>query len=555
MSAPHLVKALYNHLCDEFKTKFKIDVRSNARASLRLRLACDKAKKVLSSNPETPLSIECLMNDVDVKAHLTRDLFEQLADPLLVRVLQPAQQAMAMANLSVDDIAGVEIVGGSSRLPALCKALEGFFGKTLRRTMNAAESVARGCALQGAMLSPTFHVTRRFEVEDIATYPIEFTWQQSEDDPSAGRTGSEVFTLGNTIPSAKMLTFFRSGVFPLEAHIKNSSLLSHPDDAKLADFEIGPLPAPKAGGKAKLKVKAKLNLHGCVSLDSAHIVEEVDDSESNGAGDANMDDGEAGGGAGADGEGGNTAMDTDAPKKRVVKFDVPVKQHLCGMAAQRLRELHEKELEMALQDRVMEETKERKNALEAYVLAMRTRLNEALAPYCDDATKAVFNKALQEAEDWLYDDGEDETKSAYVKRLEALKAQGDPIEELFKEDQAREPAATALRSAADQYLAACDSAQYAHIAAGQLDSIRKEAQAAQAWLQDKQAQQAGLSKSAAPAFRANDCTRKAEALDRLAKPILATPKPAPQAAQPEPTADAAMTDAEPKAVPNAEDLD
>lgn len=560
-------QVLFNHLCDDFKTRYKIDVRSNARASLRLRLACEKSKKVLSSNPETPLSIECLMNDVDVKAHLTRDLFEQLADPLLVRVLQPAQQAMAAAGLSVEDIAGVEIVGGSSRLPALCKALEGFFGKPLRRTMNAAESVARGCALQGAMLSPTFHVTRRFEVEDVATYPIEFTWQQSEDDPSAGRTGSEVFTKGNTIPSAKMLTFFRSGVFPLEAHIKDASLLSHPGDAQLASFEIGPLPAPKAGGKAKLKVKAKLNLHGCVSLDSAHIVEEVDvdanGGDANGGdtngGDAKMDDAEPGANGAADGaEGGSggAAMEVEAPKKRVVKFDVPIKQHLGGVPSQRLRELHEKELEMALQDRVMEETKERKNALEAYVLAMRSRLNEALAPYCDDATKASFNKALQEAEDWLYDEGEDETKSVYVKRLDALKAQGDPLEELCKEDQARGPAAAALRSTAEQYLAACDSPAVAHIAGDQLDSIRKEASAALAWVQDKQAQQAGLAKSAAPAFRAADCSRKAEALDRLAKPILATPKPAPQpAAQPE-SGDQAMADAEPSAAaPKAEDLD
>lgn len=553
------MQALFNHLCDEFKGKYKIDVRSNARASLRLRLACEKAKKVLSSNPETPLSIECLMNDVDVKAHLTRDLFEQLADPLLVRVLQPAQQAMAMACLNVEDIAGVEIVGGCSRLPALCKALETFFGKTLRRTMNAAESVARGCALQGAMLSPTFHVTRRFEVEDVATYPIEFTWAQSEDDPAAGRTGSEVFPKGNTMPSAKMLTFFRSGVFPLEAHIKEPGLLSHPGDAQLATFEIGPLPAA-AGAKAKLKVKAKLNLHGCISLDSAHIVEEVDADGDAGAGgaDTKMDDAEqTGGGAGADADaaGGAAAAGTDgeAPKKRVVKFDVPVKQHLGGVPSQRLRELHEKELEMALQDRMMEETKERKNALEAYVLAMRSRLNDALGPYCDDATKATFNKTLQEAEDWLYDEGEDETKSVYVKKLESLKAMGDPIEERAKEDSAREPAVAALRAAAEQYLAACDQARYAHIAADQLESIKKEANASLAWLQDKQAQQGALAKSAAPAFKAADCTKKAEALDRLAKPILATPKPAPAAPVVE---DQPMAEADPAvAVPKAEDLD
>ena len=66
--------------------------------------------------------------------------------------------------------------------------MEGFFGKPIRRTMNATESVARGCALQGAMLSPTFHVTRRFEVEDVCTYPVAFSWAASEEAPEGERT-------------------------------------------------------------------------------------------------------------------------------------------------------------------------------------------------------------------------------------------------------------------------------------------------------------------------------------------------------------------------------
>ena len=491
------------------------------------------------------------MNDVDVRGHATREMFEQLCEPLLYRVLDPVKAAMADAGLTPDDISAVEVVGGASRLPALCKAVEGFFGKPIRRTMNATESVARGCALQGAMLSPTFHVTRRFEVEDVCTYPVAFSWAASEEAPEGERTTSVVFPKGNAMPSAKMLTFFRSGVFPLEADVAEATLLPAGADAHIASFQIGPLPPPKAGGKSKLKVKARVNLHGCVSVESASVVEEQEADDA----DAKMDeDAPAGGAGGGDAADAAAPMDADAPKKRVTKVEVPVVSHAAGVAPTLLRELTEKEFEMALQDRVMEETKERKNAMEAYVLAMRTSLNEALAPYATDAVKADFNAKLQAAEDWLYDEGEDESKGVYISRLDALKAIGDPIEERAKEAAAREPAAAALRRAAESLLAAASDAKYAHIEAAQLSKLRDEANAALTWLADKSAQQAKLSKTDAPALLSRDCAKKQEALERLAKPILATPKPAP----PPPAADTPApmdADAAPPAPPNAEDLD
>jgi heat shock protein 4 len=535
------VQVLYNQFAEEFKAKHKLDVRSNARASLRMRIQCEKTKKVLSSNPECPVSVECLMNDIDFRGHATRDAFEALAEPILGRVLQPMQAAMADAGLTPADISAVEVVGGASRLPALCKAVEGYFGKPIRRTLNAAESVARGCALQGAMLSPTFHVTRRFEVEDVASYPVSFSWAASEDGPGEERTASLVFPKGNPIPSAKMLTFFRSGVFPLDADVSEPGALSSAADAHLASFEIGPLPPPKAGGKSKLKVKARLNLHGCVSVESACVVEEQEADDAGGAG---ADDADAG--AAADGA---APMDADAPKKKVTKVDVPVVTRGAGMAPTLLRTLTEAEFEMALQDRVMEETKERKNALEAYVLGMRTALGESLAEYATEDVKKSFGDELAKAEDWLYDEGEDESKGVYIERLAALKAVGDPIEERAKEAAAREPAASALRRGAEALLAAAGDAKYAHIEAAQLEALRKEANDALEWLRDKTAQQAAQPKTAPPALTSRDCVKKGEALERFAKPILATPKPAPPPPEPTPM------EAEAPPPANAADLD
>ncbi|MFS7984332.1 putative Heat shock protein 70 family [Helianthus anomalus] len=84
----------------------------------------------------------------------------------------------------------------------------------------------------------------------------------------------------------------------------------------------------------------------------------------------------------------------------------------------------ETKFEMALQDRVMEETKDKKNAVEAYVYEMRNK-------------REGFITKLQETEDWLYEDGEDEAKGVYVAKLDELKKQGDPIEQRYKEHSER----------------------------------------------------------------------------------------------------------------------
>jgi heat shock 70kDa protein 4 len=96
------------------------------------------------------------MDDKDVKGFMKRDEFEKLSGPILDRVLEPLNKAVAESGLTLEWIHAVEVVGSGSRIPAIIKKLNAFFGREPRRTMNASECVARGCALQCAMLSPSF---------------------------------------------------------------------------------------------------------------------------------------------------------------------------------------------------------------------------------------------------------------------------------------------------------------------------------------------------------------------------------------------------------------
>ncbi|KAG8679705.1 adenyl-nucleotide exchange factor sse1 [Ceratobasidium sp. 394] len=176
--------ALVKHFAAEFKEKYKIDVLSNPKAIFRLVTACEKLKKVLSANAEGNLSVESIMNDVDASSKLNREQFEALIAEPLSRITKPLEEALAEAELTADQIHSIELVGGSSRIPAIRSRIRDFFGgvsRQLSSTLNADEAVCRGATFACAMLSPVFRV-REFNVQDITPYSIKTSWERAPGD-------------------------------------------------------------------------------------------------------------------------------------------------------------------------------------------------------------------------------------------------------------------------------------------------------------------------------------------------------------------------------------
>jgi heat shock protein 4 len=569
-------EVLFNYFADKFKEEYKINVTTNARASIRLRAACEKMKKVLSANPEAPLNIECLMDEKDVRGFIKRDQFEALAAPILERVKGPCEKALAESKLSLDKISAVEVVGSGSRIPAILKILSSVFGKEPSRTLNASECIARGCALQCAMLSPTFRV-RDFEVQDSFPFPIALSWKGPAPESDGGEEASPnsiVFVKGNPIPSTKMLTFYRSGTFSIDVLYVDTSELPPLTTPKISTFTIGPF-TPSKGEKAKLKVKIRLNLHGIVSVESATVIEEEEvevpvtksvtkeskevptsEAHQDGEGkDVKMDDVEANGpGTENDLPSAEEKPGLDSSKVEVVKkkktkrTDVPVNEVVAGgLPHAELQKAVEKEYEMALQDRVMEETKEKKNAVEAYVYDMRNKLYDKLQEYVTEHEREELSAKLQQTEDWLYEDGEDETKSVYVAKLGELKKLGDPLEQRQKEEELRGPAIQELNYCINSFREAAQSkdAKYDHINAADKEKVVIECNKAEEWFKDKQQQQNTLPKSANPVLLSSDIKKKTEFLDRFCKPIMTKARPPP----PKPTSTAEASPGEAKDVP------
>ncbi|KAL1517664.1 hypothetical protein ABEB36_001399 [Hypothenemus hampei] len=145
---------LVNHLSDEFKRKFKKDLRSNPRALRRLRTAAERAKRTLSSSTEATIEIDALFEGIDFYTKVTRARFEELNADLFRGTLQPVEKALADAKMDKGSIHDIVLVGGSTRIPKIQQLLQNFFnGKQLNLSINPDEAVAYGAAVQAAVLS------------------------------------------------------------------------------------------------------------------------------------------------------------------------------------------------------------------------------------------------------------------------------------------------------------------------------------------------------------------------------------------------------------------
>lgn len=202
---------LANHFSNEFVKKYKIDPRTNKKAYLRLLAEVEKLKKQMSANStKLPLNIECFMNDTDVSSAIQRQEMEEICASVFQRVENSLRKCLKDSKLTHEDIHAVEIVGGSSRIPAVKLLIEQIFGKTPSTQLNQDEAVSRGGALQCAILSPAVRV-RDFSVTDIQPYAVNLAF----DNENGQRTVMEVFPVNHAAPFSRLLTMMRHEPFAI----------------------------------------------------------------------------------------------------------------------------------------------------------------------------------------------------------------------------------------------------------------------------------------------------------------------------------------------------
>ena len=148
---------LINHVSDQFKRENGIDLRKDVTSLQRLQEACEKAKKELSTLPQTDINLPFITADQNGPKHLqmtiTRAKFEELSDKLIERCRKPVLQALKDAKLNPSDIDEVVLVGGSTRIPKVQRMVKEIFGKDPHKGVNPDEVVAVGAAIQGSVLA------------------------------------------------------------------------------------------------------------------------------------------------------------------------------------------------------------------------------------------------------------------------------------------------------------------------------------------------------------------------------------------------------------------
>lgn len=401
-----LDRAIAEHFADEFKEKFKIDIRTNPKAYHRVLAASEKVKKVLSANTTAPVSIESLMDDKDVRGTMERLELEEHIKPLLDRIHVPIEKALKLAGLTADQIDLIEVIGGCTRVPLIKARLSEVFGKQLSFTLNQDEAIARGAAFICAIHLPTLRV-RPFKFEDCNPYSVLYFWDKGEEDLDH----MEVFPAGLPYPSAKMITLYRSGDFDIWAEYTKEEELPRGTSSKIAKWHVSGVKVPEGETSVAVKLKLRADPSGFYTVENAYtLVEKIVKEE------VPKEEGKE-----------DEEPEYKEVKKLVKDLDLVVEAEDFGLPEAVKNEFFEKEFSLVATDKLVAETEERKNSLEEYIYDLRGKLEGIYAPFALEQEKTKLQELLTKTEDWLYEEGEDTTKAKYIAKYEELARTGNLI--------------------------------------------------------------------------------------------------------------------------------